>query len=203
MTTQQTTDQAAILQRLDRLERQNRWMKRGGAVLLVLVGAAALMGSQAPAKDRTDDSNAFILRDRAGKERAGLTLAANGPVLRFLDEGGKERLRLGMFKDVPGFVFYDSRGKRQATLSAATEGVRLFLYDADERPRAWLRMSKDDIGLHVLGEEGRRHAGLQVDPDGTAVWNHDKRGKIHSGYIGTVPGESPHGEAHDPLFPKH
>jgi hypothetical protein len=202
MTTQQTTDQAAILQRLDRLERQNRWMKRGGAIVLVLAGAAALMGSQAPPNDRADDSKAFILRDQTGKERAGLTLAADGPVLRFFDDGGMERLRLGMFKDVPGFVFYDANGKRQATLSAGTEGVRLFLYD-NERPRAWLRMSKDDIGLHILGEEARRHSALQVDPDGTVVWNHDKRGNLHSGRIGAVPGESPHGEEHDPLFPKH
>ena len=202
MNAQQTTDQSTILQRLDRVESRHRWMMRGGAVMIVLVGTAALMGSQAQPREKPDENKTFILRDQAGKERANLTLGANGPVLSFLDEGGKERLRVGMFKDVPGFVFYDSSGKSQATLSAGTEGVRLFVYDAEERPRAWLRMDKNDIGLHVLGPGARRHAGLQVDPDGTTVWNHDKHGKLHSGYLGTVPGESPHGEAQDPLFPK-
>jgi hypothetical protein len=197
----QPSDLAAVMGRLERLERQNRWMKRAGAAILVLVGAVALMGGQP--QDKTGEPDKLVLRDDKGNERAWLGMGKDGPVLRFRDEGGKERLWLGLVKDTPGLAFYDEQGKRRAALSTGRGVVSLVLYGRQERPKAWLVLSDRAAALHLLGGGGERHAGLSVEEDGVAVWHHDEAGRLQAGAntaIKNGPGLSLHGELVDPLF---
>jgi hypothetical protein len=109
-TTTQQSDQLAVLGRLERLERHNRWMGACLAPVFVLAGAVVLMAGQPQAK--TGKPEKIVLRDDKGKERAWLGMANAGPVLRFRDESGKERLWLGLAKNTPGLVLYDEQGKR-------------------------------------------------------------------------------------------
>jgi hypothetical protein len=200
--TDQPSDLAAVMGRLERLERQNRWMKRAGAVVLVLAGVAVLMGGQGQ-PGKTGEPEKLVLRDDKGNERAWLGMARDGPVLRFRDEGGKERLWLGLVKDTPGLAFYDDQGKRRAALSTGRDMVSLLLYDRQEKQRAWLVLSDRAAALHLLGRGGERHAGLSVEADGVAVWHHDEAGRVQAGANAAIkngPGLSPHGELVDPLF---
>lgn len=202
MTTQQA-DSAAVMSRLERLERQNRWMKRGAAAILVLAGAVALMGGQGRQQGKAGEPEKFVLRDEKGNERAWLGMAKDGPALRFRDESGKERLWLGVLKSTPGVVLYDELGKRRAALSTGKGVVSLISYDDSEKQRAWLVMSKDAAAFHLLGEQKGEHTGLSVESGGLAVWHHDRAGKIDGGVnILKVPGKLFHGEFVDPLFPK-
>jgi hypothetical protein len=98
--TTHTPELAALVKRLDTLERQNRWMRRAGAAALLLVGAAVLMGGQEPAKSKTGEADAVILRDAPGQERAWLGMDKAGPTLRFRDANGKDRLWLGVAHDI-------------------------------------------------------------------------------------------------------
>ncbi len=64
----QTPDMQAILERLDRLEKQNRRLKRLGVTSLLIVAALALTGQARP-KARTVEAERFVLRDGQGRAR--------------------------------------------------------------------------------------------------------------------------------------
>ena len=87
-----------LVQRLDSLERQNRWLKRIDAILLFGIAAAFLMGQSQCNLSKTGVSQAsklieaqkFIVRDANGKERARFTETG----LTFSDSNGTERVHL-------------------------------------------------------------------------------------------------------------
>ena len=190
-----------LARQVEEMTRQNRWMKRIGGGLLVLVGTIGLLGSQNQTQDKSREQGNFVLRDQKGSARAWLGMTKDGPSLRFLDEGGKDRLWLGVQKDTPGLVFYDGQGKRRAALSVANGPLCLVFYDRHERGRAWLVMTDAGPSLHLLGQ-GTQHAGLSVEIDGVAAWHHDKDGGVHTGPSGLKQGAGLYlyGEAIDPLF---
>src|SRR5437667_3023585 len=76
--------------RLDRLERENRWLKRLGTFVLVGATALALMGQQrGPAP--VVEAQRFLINDPAsGKARAALSLLQDGSVgLSLISADGK------------------------------------------------------------------------------------------------------------------
>ena len=82
----------SIIERLEKLEKQNRRMKRVGGVFLAIVASLLLMG-QAAAK-HTFDGTEFLLRDSKGVIRAKWTVTDKGPQLLFLDTNGDSRINL-------------------------------------------------------------------------------------------------------------
>lgn len=95
--------------RLDRLERENRTLKRWGIGAVALAGVAVL-SSAAAVTCKTVWAERFVLKDPSMNERAVLTAYENGglPALRFLDQNGDPALALGVDKaglaylEVPG-----------------------------------------------------------------------------------------------------
>src|SRR4051812_33457643 len=80
-----------LAERVERLERENRQLRRGSAAVVALliplcVGAAALQA------DRAVRAREFALVGEDGKPRAVLGWEDNKPALRFLDGRGKARL---------------------------------------------------------------------------------------------------------------
>lgn len=67
----------ALTHRLDRLERENRWLKRIGGVVLVGLAAVVLMGQAGP-RNRIVEAEKFVLVDKGGKVRAVLGAASFG-----------------------------------------------------------------------------------------------------------------------------
>ena len=72
-----------MIERLEKLERQNRRMKQAGAAVLVLAAAVLLMGQASP--NRTVEANRFVLTDRSGNEQGVLMLKPSGPSFMLLD----------------------------------------------------------------------------------------------------------------------
>ena len=103
-----TADWSEMIERLEKLERQNRLMKQAGAVALVVAAAVVLMGQAS--RNRTLEANAFILRDSTGP-LARLEVENGRPILSLLDPVKRHPV---------------------VRLIGTAEGGALFLYDRDK-----------------------------------------------------------------------
>ena len=56
-----TSELTTVMNRLERLEKQNRRIKQIGALALILLGSVFLMGQASP--PRTVEANEFVLKD--------------------------------------------------------------------------------------------------------------------------------------------
>ncbi len=156
--TAQTADLAAVVTRLEKVERQNWRMKVGGIMVLLVTSAGLLMGQAMP-KATTVEAETFVVRDATGKQRAALHLSPDGgaalsffdpaaniraalrvdregsPDLIFLDPAANIRAVLRVERTgLPGLVFFDQAGKARATLYVASDGSAVLqLSDKDER----------------------------------------------------------------------
>jgi hypothetical protein len=76
-----------LVQRLDRLERETRLLKRTGVAALAAIAAVMLMGQALPSKvAKLVEAEKFLVRDAAGKPRATLGLLPDGsPSLNLID----------------------------------------------------------------------------------------------------------------------
>jgi len=152
-----------VEKRLEKLERENRCMRRAGAVVLAVAATVLLMGQgkgeklpdlevrSLTVKDEkgevrvklgtaTDGSAHIGLHDQAGRVRLSLRTAANGcPHLRLADEAGKQRVVLRVFLD--GSVFLALRDG--LLLRTAAKGPPSILFMDGGRVRASLGIADD------------------------------------------------------------
>jgi hypothetical protein len=117
----------SIRRRLDRVERQNRWMRLGFLLLLLLGGYAV--------SDRFDfdriivrqtliESQELKLIDNDGNARLFLRMYSRVPVLQVMDATGKPRMSLGLrFDDTPFIDLSDSTGRTRATFEMTEDDV--------------------------------------------------------------------------------
>ena len=119
-----------LTQRLDRLERENRWLKQMGTVVLVGASAVALMGQRGAAP--VVEAQRFLINDPAsGKTRAALSLRQDGSVgLSLISKDGKS---LSLSADAggnTGLRLVDSNRTLRAELSTGADGApALILHD--------------------------------------------------------------------------
>jgi len=109
----------SIRRRLERVERQNRWM-RLGFLLLLLLGAFAVSDKldldQAIVRQTLLESQELKLIDNDGNARLFVRMYSKVPVLQILDATGKPRMSLGLrFDDTPFIDLSDGRGRTRAT----------------------------------------------------------------------------------------
>jgi len=147
--TGQTADLAAVVTRLEKVERQNWRMKVGGLMVLLVTGTALLMGQAMP-KATTVEAETFLVRDATGKQRAALHMAPEGGV---------------------ALSFFDPAGIGRAALRVDREGSPdLTLFDQTAKIRALLRVERTGLpGLVFFDEAGKARATLYVESDGSAV----------------------------------
>jgi hypothetical protein len=101
---------ATILQRLEKLKRQNRRMKQTGIASILIVTSLLVMGQKA-AVNRTVEANEFVLLDSSGTRRAALGAYGKGgkPSLSLFDGKGAEILLLLDQRD-PRIIMNNGRG---------------------------------------------------------------------------------------------
>jgi hypothetical protein len=152
-------------QRLARLERENRWMRRLGAVAVAVAAAVFLVG-QGKDKPRVVEAQKFVLRDSEGKSRAELSLRERGGVgLDLRDGAGTPRASLLLLRpDAPMLALRDGSGRSRLVLSAADEGATdMLIKDARGNARV------------LLGVSHRGSGGIEVyAPNGTVIWKAPK-----------------------------
>ena len=130
----ETSEWTVVMDRLEKLEKQNRRIKQIGALALILVGSVLLMG-QAPAQ-RTVEANEFIVKDSAGRKRMGLTVLQGGPVLEMFDERGEP----ASIVTSDGLVFFDSETKRFGSAVNRAILTRTGLFFNDRQGKIVIRL---------------------------------------------------------------
>jgi hypothetical protein len=95
MTTSEV-DLHGMLERIQKLETQNRRWKFAGLLVLLLFASSLTMGVMAQeriapplVRAQTVEANTFLLKDADGSVRGRLVMRAYKPILEFYDEGGK------------------------------------------------------------------------------------------------------------------
>ena len=155
------SDIQAVAERLEGVERENRHLKRWGAVALIGIVAMVLMGQAVPGS-RTVEAEQFVLKDASGKIRGTLAIRADGtPRLEFLEEDGKPRIVLAVWPNGSASLGLSEKermgGAMLATLPDGSTMLRL--YDKNATPRAVL----------VAVADGSPTLSL-FDKDGKVLW---------------------------------
>lgn len=93
-----------VVRRLERLERENKNLRRAGIAALAVTGAALFASASSVCK--TVWAERFVLKDPSMRERAVLTAYDTGgiPKLSLLDEQGREALTFGVAQDGVAFL---------------------------------------------------------------------------------------------------
>lgn len=110
---------AAVTERLNKLERQNRRLRAGVLAMALAVSAVFLTASlPLPWTVRTVRAQKFVLVDAGGKTRAVLTSGKNGnPSFSLYDAKERPRATLAL----KSFRLFDANGKVRVTLSSSGE----------------------------------------------------------------------------------
>jgi hypothetical protein len=150
----QSLELEPILQRLEKLESQNRRLKRTPILLLLLLGSLALMG--ASRKGHPVKASEFILQDADGNTRASLKMGNTGPYLVFYGADGKvARALVGVLPAGPALGFYDAKGKTRVSLALSSNSANLTFDDSDEKLRAEIGVLQEGPNLLFLDADGK------------------------------------------------
>jgi hypothetical protein len=110
----------SIRRRLERVERQNRWLRLGFLLLLLLGGYAVsdrIDLEQAVVTPTLLESRELKILDSDGNPRLFVRMYSRVPVLQVMDTAGKPRMSLGLrFDDTPFIDLSDATGRTRATL---------------------------------------------------------------------------------------
>lgn len=139
-------DLRPVLDRLEKLERHNRWLRRALATVVVVAGLGLVAGADTGAKKQGDPAN-LVLRDAQGKERAALVMGTDGPVLRFLDAQGKARGGISLLPGGMALRLVDAGGKLQSGISLQPNGVAIVSYDKNGQLQSGVDALREDTGL--------------------------------------------------------
>ena len=89
----QTSDLASVLERVEKLERQNRKLKSTGLIALIAIGGLLLMG-QTSLQRRTIQAEEFQLVDSHDKVMGRIRVDGNSPQIVLFNENGRETVSL-------------------------------------------------------------------------------------------------------------
>ena len=187
--------------RLDRVQQQNRRMKRIALVgTILLVAAFTVWQARIPTVLRAER---FELK-RDGKVCAVLKADEAGrPSLAFLGDDGGFMAGLFVFDTGPALHLYGKDGERSVALAVSDEGPMLALGDEQGKARAVLRLREQGLpqlaffrndgkpigafiifdtgpALHLYGKDGERSVALAVSDEGAMLALGDEQGKVRA-----------------------
>jgi hypothetical protein len=103
-----TPDMNAVVERLERLERENRRLKVLGLILVAAVSLAVLTG--VTTKEPVIGAEAFTLVGNQGQLRGVFALVNQEPTLALFDSTGKVRAGLSIAENAPRLILYGDNG---------------------------------------------------------------------------------------------
>jgi hypothetical protein len=185
-----------LTERLERLEKQNRWLVRialaMGAVLLLVVTLGAVPGQldtqemvrTVPGQPDTQEIVPPVLS--AVPSLPDIQEMVRTKNLQMVDEDGNVRASLGLvddpeysnMRDMPTLRLFDKEGTARATLRLSPSGSpSLFLYDQGGRGFA-LYVGEQGRTLHVEDGEGHLRFEFSADTYCTVLRLYDEDGNL-------------------------
>ena len=161
-----------IVSRIERLEEQNRRLKRGALLCLVVIASVGLMGqtqrksrrapaptpASAAAVPKNIEAESFILKDSTGRVRAQLSMGGTGPSFRLLDQSGSALITLSLNDATPAgpFLLLSDPSHRAGLSMSVLEGAGSQLALTGERANAQARISvtRDGTTLELFDQDG-------------------------------------------------
>jgi hypothetical protein len=114
-----------IIHRLEKLERENRRMKKIGIVSAVVV-STLIIGGQAKTS-KVVEANEFRLVDANGKVRAELSMLLTEPAMSLRDGNGEDVVQLGTYGGFPSLTLGKYTGSRAVLNAGKPESPNPFL----------------------------------------------------------------------------
>jgi hypothetical protein len=135
-------DLKSLCERVERLERQNRWMNRVGVVAILPVAVLLVSGQVKVDTKKIVEANEFVLKDTNGAIRARLGMGLVFPL-----------------KDGPGLVLYDDRLTPKASVATSAEGQsQIYLGSSSSSITSSIMWAgvpgKDGSGVAITGPSG-------------------------------------------------
>jgi len=117
--------------RIEKLERENRHIKRLGLTALVVTGLIISIGQARPQQPDVIRATKFVLVDENGQQRATLGIENGGPALVLEDTNGRGVVQLQVPKipDKPSLYLSDPRESARVELAMTMNGPVLHFTD--------------------------------------------------------------------------
>jgi hypothetical protein len=154
--------------RVERLESENTWLKRLGALMLAGMAASMIYFANQPGSGKRVVAEEFVVQDSRGQARALLGLKDGQPSLTMLDDGGRDQIRLGANYDRSSTLEFHDRGRLKLAMTSARTGYSsLSLFDQSSALAAGLFVQPDDRSGLMMAQ-GAEELVLGVGRHGSA-----------------------------------
>jgi hypothetical protein len=166
------SDARRIVERLAKLESENRWLKGGFLVVAAVIGAIVVTGAMPQTMDlQAVTARKFLLVDANGKSRAFIGMHNGHPALSFASANGAVRATFGVRSNGnPALFFYTNEGKPAAGVTVTDDSRALALYGPNGTPRVSLTTaSSGQPTVDLADTKGRVRAALYLNKDGQPV----------------------------------
>ncbi len=177
------SNQNEIINRLQKLEKQNRYMKLGGLAIVLLAVTTLLTGaSKKPEIAEEIRAKKIVLVDEQGKEVIVMdSLNNNVSRINIFDSKGKIRLCLGAVDGNPILGMNDPNGNNRLRLTADDTSSLLSLSDSKGNLRLYLA-ADDAISRLSLGDpNGNLRLDLMADDASSLLSLSDSKGNHRLG----------------------
>lgn len=161
----------AFVERIDRIERENGRLKLAGALVLIGIAAAMLMGQAGPnpriIKASQIEAERFVLSNRRGKVLGGLVIRGDGTPMLFLNHKPGKKAAPGFMvavkEDVMSVNLFTDKSKHQVAIAAD----KLVLKGKEGKDRIVLLSHEKGIPMLSLNDKDEnQRAMLLVTPNG-------------------------------------
>lgn len=181
-----TSESHSLAERVNRLERENRRLKRIGVPILVGVVAVLLAGAEV-GKPKIIEAEGFVLKDKEGRKRAELSSSPDGSSsMKLFDLAGTVRVRMaieGAFDDIPMdaalISVCDDRGRDRIVTQVNPFGALQYDF-CDQAGGSRLSIVADDVSngvqLSMNDMKDARRFSLLCGEDGSVGMHFEDRG---------------------------
>ena len=159
-----------FVDRIARLERENRRWKGGAVVGLGAVAVLLLGGARPAGRSRIVEATEFRLIDSTGGARGSITADRTGAQLLLKDSTGKSRARLRVADDgAPRLELLDRMERVRLGIALDKDGAALAHMDDDAaHARVKLSTAVDGTSRVEVADAAKTRAALEFDADGSA-----------------------------------
>ena len=199
-------EKATLLERIERIEKQNRRLKSYMVVLVLSLVALCVMGAKAGIQDghfrqiiaegisivdgagqelmvigfAKDEGTGIKILNKAGKRVMSLGIAADegGSGIMVADKEGRPRIGLGVEGSLPSLAVANEKGKKIVAMGGDESGYGLVIMDEKEVERAGVGFKEGNTGFAIYGDNGQYVRGMIRQKNGTHYSSYvDENGK--------------------------